>query len=51
MLMRELHGQRVAIFLVMGISYQSVLRKIAGHGLDVRAMESESVEARRRAAG
>jgi DNA-binding NtrC family response regulator len=51
MLIRELRGQRVAMSRVMGISYQTVLRKIARHGLDVRAIVNETVEPRRRAAG
>jgi DNA-binding NtrC family response regulator len=51
MLIRELHGQRVAISRVMGISYQTVLRKIARHGLDVRAIVNETGEPQHRAAG
>lgn len=38
MLIRELHGRRSAISRVMGVSYPTVLKKIASHGLDVRAI-------------
>jgi DNA-binding NtrC family response regulator len=51
MLIRELHGQRVAMSRVMGISYQTVLRKIARHGLDVRAIVNASADPPHRAAG
>jgi DNA-binding NtrC family response regulator len=51
MLIRELRGHRVAMSQVMGISYQTVLRKIARHGLDVRAIVSKTAEPQHRAAG
>jgi two-component system, NtrC family, response regulator AtoC len=38
MLIRELKGRRVAISRTMGVSYPTVLKKIARHGLDVRAI-------------
>lgn len=37
-LIRELRGSRTAISRTMGVSYPTVLRKIALHGLDVRAI-------------
>jgi two-component system, NtrC family, response regulator AtoC len=38
MLVRELRGRRTAISRVMGVSYPTVLKKLAAHGLDVRAI-------------
>jgi DNA-binding NtrC family response regulator len=51
MLIRELRGRRAEISRVMGISYQTVLRKIALHGLDVRAIVNETAEPEHRVAG
>jgi DNA-binding NtrC family response regulator len=39
-LIRELNGRRTAIARVMGVSYPTVLKKIARHHLDVRAILS-----------
>jgi DNA-binding NtrC family response regulator len=39
-LIRELNGRRTAIARVMGVSYPTVLKKIARHRLDVRAILS-----------
>lgn len=38
MLIRELKGRRTAISHAMGVSYPTVLKKIARHGLDVEAL-------------
>ena len=38
MLIREFRGRRTAISRAMGVSYPTVLKKIADHGLDVRAI-------------
>ena len=38
MLIRELRGHRGAIARAMGVSYPTVARKIANHGLDVKAI-------------
>ena len=38
MLIRELKGRRTAISRAMGVSYPTVLKKIADHRLDVRAI-------------
>jgi two-component system, NtrC family, response regulator AtoC len=40
-LIRELNGRRTEIARVMGVSYPTVLKKIARHRLDVRAILSE----------
>jgi two-component system response regulator AtoC len=44
MLIRELGGKRVDISRVMGVSYHTVLKKIAMHGLTVRSILAGSPE-------
>jgi DNA-binding NtrC family response regulator len=41
MLVRELRGRRTAISRAMGVSYPTVIKKLAAHGLDVRAIMAE----------
>ena len=42
LLIREFHGQRAAIARIMGVSYPTVSRMIAHHGIDVRAIVDEA---------
>jgi DNA-binding NtrC family response regulator len=46
MLIRELRGRRTEISRAMGVSYPTVLKKIALHGLDVRAIVASNLEER-----
>lgn len=46
MLIRELRGRRTEISRAMGVSYPTVLKKIALHGLDVRAIVAANLEER-----
>jgi DNA-binding NtrC family response regulator len=43
-LIRDLKGRRTEIARVMGVSYQTVLKKISRHRLDVRAIVATSLE-------
>jgi hypothetical protein len=44
MLIRELRGRRTEISRAMGVSYPTVLKKIAQHRLDVRAIVASDAE-------
>ncbi|HVV51921.1 MAG TPA: hypothetical protein VHO06_19790 [Polyangia bacterium] len=43
-LIRELHGRRTEIARAMGVSYPTVLKKIARHRLDVRAIMATGLD-------
>ena len=49
MLIRECRGQRTMIARTMGVSYSTVLKKIAHYGFDVRAIVSETATSGRAA--
>ena len=46
LLIREFKGRRVAISRAMGVSYQTVLKKIANYGLDVREIVAAATHPR-----